>query len=84
MPSISVLVRNHFEPLREATGIPIAGNAYEIHIPRDSATLRLARRDDTLEAWDGAVFLIDGAESQPALGTGETKNHLIVTALLLG
>lgn len=76
-------VRGRFEVLADASVIPIAGNAYQIRIPFDEALLRRVRRGATAESWDDAVFLIDGRESEPAVGSGEGPGHVIVTAFVL-
>lgn len=79
-----MLVRGRFEPLVNATAIPVAGNAYQIRVPVDEALLRRVRREATAESWDDAVFLIDGKESEPAVGSGEGPGHVTVTAFVLG
>lgn len=78
-----MLVRNHFHPLPDATATPIAANAWEIRVPTEGASCKTARRGTRAEDWDGAVFLIDDQQAEPALGSGEAPGVVIVTALVL-
>jgi hypothetical protein len=82
-PTVSVLVRNHFHPLKTATATRIAANAWDVRIPTDAATLKIARRGAAAEDWDGAVFLIGDQQAEPALGSGEAPGEVRVTALVL-
>lgn len=83
MPELHVLHRNRFHPLTGATARPLAANAWEITVPATDAVKKLTRRGFTAEAWDGAVFLVDGVETEPAVGSGESKKAVTVTVFIL-
>ena len=84
MPTVCVLHRGRWFDLDKVRARKIATNAWELSIPRDEALHRRLRRVATPEAWDGAVFLIDDTETEPAIGSGATQTHLKITALVLG
>lgn len=67
---IEVLVRGRFVELPEARARAVAGNAWEIDIPDVGTLKRKTRRGDRPEDWDGAVFLVDGRETEPGIGSG--------------
>lgn len=80
---VEVLVRQSFREVPGLTARRIAGNAWEILVPKDEATQKLTRRGPRPEDWDGAIFFLDGQETMPATGTGENKLVVKVTALVL-
>ena len=80
---ITVLHRRRAEPLTGATAQKIAGNAWEIRIPKDAALHKRLRREPTPEGWDDAVILLDDRESQPVLGSGDDADTIWVTAIFL-
>lgn len=79
---LQILVRGRFFPLEGATVKKVALNAWEIRVPRDEAVAKRARRKLSVEAWDGAVFLIDDVETEPAMVSKETSDALFLTALV--
>jgi hypothetical protein len=66
---IELLVRRRFVVLPGATARALAGNAWELSLPL-SAVQPLVRDATEPEAWDGAIFLLDGRETEPAVGCG--------------
>jgi len=82
-PRIEVLHRRRAEPLTGASARKIAGNAWEIRIPKDESLHQRLRRPATPEGWDEAVILLDDRESQPVLGSGEDDRTIWVTAIFL-
>ena len=82
MAKLEVVHRNRFVPVTDATVVEIAGGAWEIRIPVGSAIHNTTRRKPTPEGWDEAIFAIDGEETQPAMGSGANKSHVVVTALI--
>lgn len=82
MAKLEVVHRNRFVAMDDATVAEIAGGAWEIRIPVASPIHALTRRKATPEGWDEAIFSIDGQETQPAMGSGSNKTHIVVTALI--
>lgn len=82
MPKLEVVHRNRFVPMTDATVAEIAGGAWEIRIPVASTIHAKTRRKPTPEGWDAAIFSINGEETQPAMGSGSNKTHVVVTALI--
>lgn len=83
MTTVELLVRTRFLPLPGATARRVGANAWEVHIPRTEAVARLARRGLDPEDWDGAVFAIDGEQTEPAVASGADEAALKVAALVL-
>lgn len=83
MPHLHLLVRSHFVDLPEASAERIADNAWTIAIPLTDAVTRRARRRPEPEAWEGAIFLIDDAETQPAVVTAIDAVEVCLTAWIL-
>jgi len=82
MPKIELLHRNRFVALPDATASKVAANAWTLTIPLTDAVRRLVSRADDPEAWDGAVFLLDGRETEPAVGSGGGPERITVTVLV--
>lgn len=82
MTTVEVVHRNRFLPLPDADATEVAGGAWSVRIPTDSTAHRTTRRAPTAEGWDGAIFSINGIETQPAVGSAETRTHVVVTALI--
>lgn len=80
---IELLHRGRFHPIDDATARSLASNAWEIRLPLASPAHRLARRAPTPEAWDGAIFALDGAQTEPATGSGLDRGALYLTVLIL-
>ena len=80
---IQVLHRNHFVEIRSAALKKLAGNCWEVSIPVDDPVHKRVRRPATAEGWDGAVFLIDDKESEPAVGSGESPREIRVTVYVV-
>lgn len=80
---IAVLVKGRFETLPDASARSIGANAYAIEVPITPERTKRVRRGGKAEDWDGAVFLLDDEESQPAMGSAEGPNSVTVTVLLL-
>jgi hypothetical protein len=81
MPTVALLVRGRFVPL-DAEAVHIAANAWEIRIPATPAVERLVRRAADPVAWDGAIFALDGRETEPAVGSGIVPGGVKVSVLL--
>lgn len=83
MPAVEVLHRSRFQPLPSATAEKIAANAWEIVIPIDDAVRRVSKNPADPTSWDGAVFSIDGVQTEPAVGSGGGADAVRVTVLVL-
>lgn len=79
--NIEILHRRRFVALPEATASRISANAWSIRIPLTPAVRRIVRDAERPEAWDGAIFALDGEEAQPAVGTGGDDRAVTVTVL---
>jgi len=79
---LAVLHRNRFLPLNDADVTQVGPNAYQVRIPTGSPMHKKLRRPATAEGWDGAIFLIDGRETEPAMGSGEGAD-IVVSAWVL-
>lgn len=77
--TIELLVRGHFVPLRDATATALSSNSWTVRIPDPLAIRKRTRRGDTTEDWDGAVFCLDGVETEPGLGSGGGGDHVLVS-----
>lgn len=82
--AVELFHRGRFHPLPGATSRKVGPNAYEVRIPRTDESKKVSRREHTAEAWDDAVFAIDGVQTEPGLGSGETDAYVAVTVLVLG
>ncbi len=82
--NIEVLHRGRFIRCPDASARQVSTNAWEVRIPRASDVHQRTRREPELEAWDGAVFSIDGVEMQPGTGSGSDAGAVLVTVLDLG
>lgn len=79
-PTLTVVVRGRFRPL----DVPLrrdGPNVWTVLLPKDHAVHREACRAPTLTGWDGAIFALDGAEADPAIGSRETETGLELTLL---
>ena len=81
---VELLVRGRFETLEAAKTKSVGPNVWELEIPHDDPGLKRARMGRRAEDWDGAVFAIDGVESEPAVGSGDSERSVRVTVYLLG
>jgi hypothetical protein len=68
--SVEVLHAGRFQVLESAVVETISSNAWTVKIPVNDPVHRRLRRQPTPEGWDGAVFFIDGVETEPSLGSG--------------
>lgn len=80
---IEVLHRNRFRPVPDASVEAISGNAWTVRIPTDSRIHTEIKRSPTPEGWDGAVFFIDGKETEPSLGSGVRRGFVEISAYAL-
>ena len=80
---VSVLVKGRFEVLEGAVAVAVGSNCWEIEIPVDPQLSKRVRRGESPEDWDGAVFLLGDAESEPAVGSGAGKGTVKVTAFVV-
>ena len=80
---IHVLHRGSFLAIPAAQATQVAHNAWEISIPSDDPVHDKTRRNPTAEAWDDAIFLVDGVETQPAIGSGETRREVRVSVFVV-
>lgn len=81
--SISVLHRGRFHEIPGARVDQVSRNTWEIAIDVGDPIHKKVRRDPTAEGWDGAVFLIDDRESEPAVGSGENAREVRVSAFVI-
>jgi hypothetical protein len=81
--SVQILVKGRFWPIPGAKTKDIAPNAVQITIPLSPDLKKRTRRGDRAEDWDGAIFLVDDEESEPAVGSGEGKGTVTVTVFFL-
>lgn len=79
---IEVRQRGKVLPIPGASARALASNAWEITIPRTPDTQRLFGPD--LRRLDGAVLVLDGQESEPALISAEGADMVRVSAWVLG
>ncbi len=80
---VHVLHRGRFFEIDAASATQVASNAWEITIPVDDPIHGKTRRAPTAEGWDEAVFLVDGTETQPGVGSGENKREVRVSAFVI-
>ena len=83
MPALALVVRGRFQAVPSLVATRVAANVWSIRVPKTDPIHRAARRAPTAEAWDGAIFSIDGVEAEPAVGSGEDADAVVVTALVL-
>ena len=81
MPTLTVVVRGRFQPL-DAPLRRDGPNVWTVLLPKTHPIHAAARRAPTLEGWDGAIFAVDGAEADPAIGSAETPDALALTILV--
>lgn len=79
---VEFLSRGRFVELPGATARRIRANAWEIRIPRTEAVRGVVRSSLSPEAFDDAIFCIDGVETEHAVGSGEEDHLIRVSALL--
>ena len=82
MPRIELLHRRRWVALADASARNVAANAWTLTIPLTDAVRKLVPRADDPEAWDGAVFQLDGKEAEPAVGSGVGPTGITVTVLV--
>lgn len=82
MPTIAVLHRRRVHPLPDATATKLAGNAWEVVVPKAGAIVKILGRPLVFEAVDDLVLLIDDVEPSQVLGSGETTSTVTATVLL--
>ncbi|MCB9675225.1 MAG: hypothetical protein H6737_08915 [Alphaproteobacteria bacterium] len=81
---VQVLNKGRFEALPDATCRPAGStNVWEIEVPVTAELQKRLRRGPSPEDWDDAVFLVNGVESEPAVGSGEGKGTVKVTVFFL-
>lgn len=80
---VHVLHRGRFYEIPAATATQVAANAWTIAIPIADPIHQRTKRAPTAEGWDEAVFLVDGVETQPGLGSGEDARVVTVSAVVL-
>lgn len=74
--------RNRIFPVPGVTAKKLASNAWELTVPRTPEAQRLFGPD--LRGLDGAVFVLDGKESEPTLISGEGPDGMKVSVWILG
>ena len=80
---ISVLFRGRFFEIPAARVEKVGANVWEIAIDVGDPIHKRVRREPTAEGWDEAVFLIEDKESEPAVGSGENKREVRVSAIVI-
>ncbi|MCO4746114.1 MAG: hypothetical protein KC912_15060 [Proteobacteria bacterium] len=76
--SVEVLHAGRFQVCEAAVVETISSNAWTVKIPVNDPIHRRLRRKPTPEGWDGAVFFIDGVETEPGLGSGLANGFVTV------
>jgi len=74
--------RGRFRPLPGAVLKHVRANAWKVTVPRSEAVSKLLRKPVTPEAFDEALWLIDGVESIHSVGSAETGSTVDVSVLL--
>lgn len=80
---VHVLHRGRFYEIPSATAARVGANAWSIAIPLTDPIHQRTKRAPTAEGWDEAVFLVDGIETQPGVGSGEDGRAVTVSAVIL-
>lgn len=79
--TLELLDRNRVRPMPPATVRALASNAWEIRVPRGAEAERAF--GPGLRKLDGAVFLVDGVQTEPALISAESPEAVTVSAWAL-
>ncbi len=79
---VQILHRGQFRPLVGAEARRLRDNVWEIRIPRTEASRRLVRGSLAPERFDQATFLVNDEESWHAVGSGDTREAILVTVLV--
>ena len=74
---VELLHKRRAQPLPGVTATQLASNAWELVVPVTPEAVRWL--GPTLAGLDGAVLLIDDAETEPALISGQSKAGVKVT-----
>lgn len=82
MPTVSVLHRRRVVALPDAVATKLAGNAWQVVLPREGALAAALRKPVTFDALDQLVLLIGDAESVQVVGSAEDDRSLTATVLL--
>ncbi|MEZ4322270.1 MAG: hypothetical protein R3F61_32655 [Myxococcota bacterium] len=82
--TVAVLVKGRYETLAGARTKSVGPNVLEIEIPMTPEIMKRTRRGGQAEDWDGAMFLVNDVEAEPAVGSGETPTSVRVTVFFLG
>lgn len=77
--TIELLVRGRFVTLPTATATALSSNSWTVRVPDPLSLRKRTRRGEATEDWDGAVFCIDGVETEPGLGSGGGRDHVLVS-----
>jgi len=80
---VSVLGKGRFEKLSDVQITAVGPNAWELDIGLAGMDPKRVRRGPNPEDWDGAIFLLDDRETEPALGSGQAKGRVKVTVFVL-
>ena len=80
---VQVLRKGRFVEVPGARVRPLASNAWEITIPRTDAVRRACGRGVALEDWDGAIFVVNDLETEPAIASGMSRDVVRVTVVVL-
>lgn len=75
--------RRRYRDVKTAQVVAIASNVWEVRLPRDDMAVQASRRPWTLEGWDGAVLVLDGAEAEPAVASRIDSTVVTLTAIVL-
>lgn len=79
--SVELLVKGRFRPLAGATCRKVAANAWEVRVPKTPENLRLAGPE--LRGLDGAVFGVDGLQTEPGVVSAEGRESVTVSVWVL-
>lgn len=81
MSPIEIQIRGRFHEIPGAKCRQIAGNTWEVFVPRTPEAQRLLGAD--LGRIDGATLGLGGVATEPALISGERPDGVVVTAWIL-
>lgn len=81
--TVEVLHRRRFYVIDEPRLTKVSTNSWSLDLPKDHVIHQRVRRKPTLEGWDGAVFSLNGEESEPCVATGEGRDTISLLIYVL-
>lgn len=84
MTEVQVLYRRRFYPVDGAQVTRLADNAWQVHIPVDHPIHAKTRRTPDADGWEGAVLLVDDAETEPVVVSKVAGGRVQLAAWSIG